>query len=248
VTPIAARLFRGDEQNQSELGKYQFFECSALPLMAMKMVLDDPPESGFSPNARLPAPFTFLEFMIGGDRHAFACEEAPGNGLVTVKNVREYEGRMVIGWQAGFTPGSSTVKYQDEESMSPTKSGALHAGLLLVEKLLCLINQTGLIERRPRDTDKRVIRLAAKRGVAAPDSRWHQCHLRPGVHGLTGSTDGAAHARRPLHYVRKHLKPSLGADRWIEGFWRGNADLGVYHKTYVGHPQRGSTLQRLVNR
>lgn len=41
-------------------------------------------------------------------------------------------------------------------------------GLFLVEKFLCIINQTGLVELRQRDTDKRVVRLAAASGGETP--------------------------------------------------------------------------------
>ena len=143
-----------------------------------------------------------------------------------------------MAWQAAFLPGSDDVTFSEATVPSEEKMAGIYAGLLLVEKFLCMINQPGLVDQRARDTDKRVIRLAAQRGVEAPESKWHQCHIRPGVHGSSPKGSNPEHRERQLHYVRKHLKPSLGPDRWIEGHWRGNVDLGIHLKSYVGHPPK----------
>jgi len=243
MTPLAARLFKmGDEQTQRELAASQFLECSALTSMALEMRRADPPGSGFGANARLPAPRTFIETAIRERRIAFACQERAGDGRVTVNAIAEQNGRIAVAWQAAFQPGSDQVTFGEETLPSDEKFASIYAGLLLVEKFLCLINQPGLIDQRIRDTDKRVLRLAAARGVGAPEAKWHQCHIRPGVHGAAPAGASATHREHQLHYVRKHLKPSLGPDRWIEGHWRGNADLGIYLKSYVGHPPRHDSV------
>lgn len=99
----------------------------------------------------------------------------------------------------------------------------------LLEKMLCMINQPGLIDRHAEPTDKRVLREAAKheQTKGAP-AMWARCNIRPGQHGE--ALDVGDGAERKLHYVRKYFKPSIG--KWVDGYWRGNADLGVHLKWY----------------
>lgn len=241
MTPLAAKLFRmGDDQTQRELAASQFLECSALTSMALEMRRADPPGSGFSANACLPAPSTFIEMAIRGRRVAFACREAEVDGVggtVVVNSIGEQkDGRISITWQAAFTPGLDKLMIGDDTLPNAHKHEAIYAGLFLVEKLLCIINQPGLANLRARDTDKRVMRLAAQRNVEAPRPIWHECYIRPGVHGTGNTGTSLEHREHQLHYVRKHLKPSLGPNRWIDGHWRGNADLGIHLKSYIGLP------------
>ncbi len=238
MTPLAAKLFRiGSDQTQRELAASQFLECSALAAMALEMRRADPPGSGFSPNAFLPAPRTFIELAVRGRRVAFACQESEidGRNSVVVNSMGEQkDGRITVAWQAAFTPGLDKLMIGDGTLPNAHKHEAIYAGLFLVEKLLCIINQPGLADLRTRDTDKRVMRLAVQRSVEAPRAKWHECFIQPGVHGTIGTSAKPKLREHQLHYVRKHLKPSLGPDRWIDGHWRGNADLGIYLKTYVG--------------
>lgn len=234
MTPLAAKMFRlGHEPTQKELAAAQFFECTALTSMALEMRRSDPPESGYSENARLPAPRTLLEALIQGRRVAFACQEHDdGSGKISINSIAEQDnGNIVIAWQAAFKPGTHEHTFIEDERPVGDRQDSILIGLFLVEKYLCIINQPGLVEHRERDTDKRVIREAAKANVKTPPAKWHECRIRPGVHGVS-SDNVKEHRERQLHYVRKHLKPSLGPDRWIDGYWRGNADLGIHLKWY----------------
>lgn len=245
MTPLATKIFRmGDEPTQRALAAAQFLECSALTSMAFEMRRADSPDSGFSANARLPAPRTFIETRIRGRRIAFACQERETNGRVSVNSIAEQDdGRIAVAWQAAFLPGSDEITFGDDSIPSENKLQGIFAGLVLVEKFLCIINQPGLTDLRAHNTDKRVIRLAAENGIEVPQLKWHQCHIRPGVHGGGATSNKSEHREHQLHYVRKHLKPSLGPDRWIDGYWRGNADLGIYLKSYIGHAPRKSILE-----
>ena len=237
MTPLAAKIFRaGDEPTQRALAGSQFLECTALTAMALEMRRADPSGSGFSTNARLPAPRTFIEATIRGRRVAFACQEREVDGRVSVNSIAEQEdGRIVVAWQAAYLPGADEITFGENSTPPEKKLEGIWAGLILVEKFLCIINQSGLTDLRARDTDKRVMLLASARGMEAPRPKWHQCHIRPGVHGTGASGTKVTHREHQLHYVRKHLRPSLGPDRWIDGYWRGNADLGIHLKSYVGH-------------
>lgn len=238
MTPLAAKMFRlGHVPTQRQLAASQFFECTALISMAIEMRRSDPPESGFSENARLPAPRTLLEAFIKDRRVAFALQEREEDGQVSVNSLVERDdGLIEIAWQAAFVPGTHRFTLNDASKPTGEKQDAILIGLFLVEKLLCIINQPGLLDLRARDTDKRVMRQAAAQRIEPPKPQWHECYIRPGIHGPTaGSRD--EQSERQLHYVRKHLKPSLGPDRWIDGYWRGNADLGIYLKHYVVKPR-----------
>lgn len=237
MTPLAARMFRwGDEATKRALAGSQFFECSALTPLAIEMRLSDDQESGFSSNARLPAPRSIIEAMIGSRRMAFACQDREADGRVAVNCFVEGQERHAdMHWQAAFTPGTDQITFNQTTLPSEKMQEEIFIGLVLVEKFLCIINQPGLVDLRARATDKRVMREAEARNIDRPSPKWHQCHIRPGVHGTKGEEQGA-HRSHQLHYVRKHKKPSLGPDRWIDGYWRGDADLGVHLKSYVAHP------------
>ncbi|MCP5009015.1 MAG: hypothetical protein GY942_03450 [Aestuariibacter sp.] len=45
---------------------------------------------------------------------------------------------------------------------------------------------------------------------------------------VAASHDG--HGQMPWHYVRRHYKQTL--QRWIEGYWRGNKEIGTRHAQY----------------
>jgi len=205
MTPLAARLFRaGDESTQRDLAASQFFECTKLTPMALEMRLSDEIESGFSGTARLPARKTIIEAMIRGTRIAFACREREEDGRISVNAITEQaDGRIHFAWQAAFTPGTDQITFGGEELPPAGKQDAIFVGLVLVEKFLCIINQPGLIDRKARVTDKRVMREAGARKIEAPPAQWYECHIRPGVHGSGGNSDGE-HREQQLHYVRKH--------------------------------------------
>jgi hypothetical protein len=227
----------GDEPT---FGRVAVSECSALTAMALEMRRADPSDSGFSANARLAAPRTFIEASIRSRRVAFACQEREADGRITVNSIFEQDdGRITVAWQAAFLPGSDEITFGDRTIPPDDKFARIYAGLILVETFLCIINQPGLTDLRAHDTDKRAIRLAAARRIEAPQPKWHQCHIRPGVHGAAAPGPKPEHREHQLHYVRKHLKPSLGPDRWIDGHWRGNADLGIHLKSYIGHAPKG---------
>ena len=199
----------------------------------------DDAESGFSSSAQLPAPKTLIEIMLKGKRVAFFCQENPEEGHIAVHAISDEGERGIHNpWRATFTPGSHDISIEATSSSSKASEDAAVVGLIFIEKFLCIINQPGLVERRTRDTDKRILRESKARDYDPAPPKWHECHIRPGVHGPE-SESGGNNREHQLHYVRKHRKPSLGPDRWIDGYWRGNADLGIHFKNYVVHaPQQ----------
>ncbi len=179
-----------------------------------------------------------IEIMLRGKRIAFFCQEHPDEGHVAVHALSDAgDGGIHVAWRATFTPGGSECSVDEAYSITKEREDAAAIGLIFVEKFLCIINQPGLVERRARDTDKRILREARVRDYEPVPPKWHECHIRPGVHG-SESESGGDHREHQLHYVRKHRKPSLGRDRWIDGYWRGNADLGIHFKNYVVHAPR----------
>lgn len=244
MTPLAVRLFReGYEDEQRRLAASQFFECTSLVPLALEMQHADAAAGyyEYSRSAQLPAPSTALEFVWvdarllilavqDGDRIEWEAF-GPFNGELHFL----FACGFVLGTPQHLTPrwNSDFLTYWSHGRGDKDEWGSQHATGFsgVIVRMLCMINDTGLLEMAPRDTDKRVVRLAAGAGVVSPAPRWHECRIRPGVHGRPGG-DKASHREHQLHYVRKHRKPSLGPDRWVDGYWRGNADLGIHHKYY----------------
>ena len=245
MTPFAAQLFRaGTESEQRMLASCQFFECSAISAMAQEMGRADVELGGseYSLGAQLPAPFTAIEVLAAGGRALWVCEQqeneirwwlwvpAPdgkprhrgssGFILGTIQNTEIHWARF-----EGDPPQSHLTSQQAEVARSFN---------LLIEKFLLIINQPGLVDRVERPSDKRIQRIA-KTLPGKPDvSKFFECRIRPGQHGEAAGESGV---EMPLHYVRKHLRPSSG--KWIDGYWRGNADLGIHLKWYSPAPPKG---------
>lgn len=234
MTPLAARLFRivqGPlaEQTQRELAGSQFFECTQLANMAIDMRWADGLASGYSEMAQLPAPRTVLEAVLDGRRMMFCCS-LQSDGYVAINCITEIGMAHTILWQAAFLPGSTKYRIVSEAELSDRESRAIIIGTFLVEKFLCIINQPGLVERQPRDTDKRVRRTATASKIGDVAPTWHECRIRPGSHVGSSDAESGEGREHQLHYVRKYFKPSI--QKWVEGYWRGNADLGIHLKWY----------------
>lgn len=244
MTPMAAKLFRfGDLEQQRRLAGCQFFDCTALMAMAREMVTADLAAGcvEYSEMAQLPAPATGIEFQMGRGRVLMLAHQDAN--VITWEGYSDLMGAIKLTFECGFFLGSgeNLPAQWDEESLDYWRrdSGMDRMAFAsmqatgfngLLEKLLCIINQPGLVDRRARDTNKRVMRIVASDGVDRPAPKWHECRIQPGVHGEARSAEPSGREHQ-LHYVRKHMKPSLG--RWIEGYWRGNADLGLYLKHYT---------------
>jgi hypothetical protein len=237
VTPLAAKLFGlATPEMQRVLAASQFFECTSLTDLALEMRRQDPIESGASENARLPAPCSVLEALVKGARFVFVCEEQEDGTIAVNAFAAPRGGQVQRMWVAGFEPGAPQFRIEPG-----AREEAVFAGLLLVEKFLCMINQPGLVASRELRTDKRVLKLASSLGLKTAAVTWGTCYIRPGVHARRGE-DAQSGREHKLHYVRRHRKPSLGEHRWVDGYWRGNADLGVHLKDYVVRPDESNSV------
>lgn len=250
MTPLAARYFRtgADENARIILAGAQFFECSAIYEMSKEMVAADL-EAGaveYSEMAHLPAPLSVVEFVFGFGRVMLLAEQKDDlikymmfGALISdeINFVMECGFRLGTGenlnasWDERVLQRWSGLSGMEPKLFADQQATGVNG---ILEKMMCIINQPGLVEQRLRETDRRVLRLATKseRTRSAAD-HWHECRIRPGKHGVVdeGSQNGP---ERQLHYVRKHFKPSLS--RWIDGYWRGNADLGIHLKWYSPQP------------
>jgi hypothetical protein len=257
MTPLASRLFRETDNPaiRSALASAQFFECSALFEMAREMVTADLDTGclAYSEFAQLPAPITVIEFPLGDSRLAFICLDE--KGAIGYTAFSEWRGNVQYWFECGFRPGTGenqASSWNEDvarwwaassgltvEKFAPKQATGMNA---LLEKLLCMINQPGLVERRQRPIDKRVQRLAAKAPeCVSPPAIWHECRIRAGQHGGANTNSLPEEAARPLHYVRKHFKPSV--NKWIEGYWRGDIALGLHLKWYSPQVPEKRVLQ-----
>lgn len=249
MTPMAARLFRSGAKPLIEvLARAQFFEVTALVDMAAEMVDADIAAgcTEFSDFARLPAPVSVVEYHLLGHRTMLLCEEAGDEvGYIAFFDDDGYPRPQLKG---GFRRGSSdhlpgewfdasdSFGSEGPRTMmaSDPRMGVMTSITSALEKLLCVINQPGLVDRDPRPTDKRVSREARKTKLNTPDV-WHQCRIRPGEHSRPSAITGfPGEPVMPLHYVRKYFKPSV--QKWIDGYWRGDLALGLHLKWYSPRP------------
>lgn len=249
MTPLAARLFRtGNTDLRRFLAQSQFIEATALTEMADEMMLADVAAgcNVYSEFAKLPAPKTAIEFLSRGVRIALLCQQIGDD----IQYLGMLDGPTAIhSFKSGFRLNTNEnfhvewmvpvdeVVHQSPEMDAKDQRLLTAKGMnFILEKMLCIINQPGLVERTARPTDKRVIREARRIGETVPE-RWHQCRIRPGTHNSGGSKTGtSADPVMPLHYVRTHFKPSIG--KWVEGFWRGDITLGLHLKWYSPQPPR----------
>ncbi|SDT97337.1 hypothetical protein [Stappia sp. ES.058] len=230
MTPLAARLFKAaHEPVRRDLLHSQFFECTALVPLALEMRAADKNDGGYSPDAQLPAPKTFIEAVIDGNRRAFLCSEGTNDGFSIQGLVADDIDIARRIWAGGFWPGSDKFIVQESKTLPRAVQAAVMLDLQLVEKMLLLLGQPGLVDRDRQSTDKRIVRAARDAGYGEVP-QWHVCRVRPGQHGVWDESETSLSRERQLHYVRKHFKPSV--NKWIEGYWRGNADLGVSLKWY----------------
>jgi hypothetical protein len=259
---MAARLYRtvpADERVKEFLRQSQFLEVTALVTMAEEMGTADleARQDAYSDMAQLPAPHCVLEFVKDGVRIALLCNQTQTGGNIEYLCVVPGKTEPAPIFRGGFTPGTpgtlggEWIDYDGSERGHRSAYTGAHADILeasderfslimrmniSLEKFLCIINQPGLVDRRERDADKRVVREALKSGQSVPD-KWHVCVIRPGQHTKAGETKNPGEPVMPLHYVRKYFKPSLG--KWVDGFWRGDIALGLHLKWYSPQPPQG---------
>lgn len=264
MTPLAARLFRSTTNKgvRKALLRSQFFECSQIYPLAKEMVADDL-ETGcqdYSEMAQLPSPKTIIEFMLGGNRLMLFAEQRE----TTIRYMAFLADRKqgaVYAMESGFELGTPInlhprwdrdvlMEWADASGMDPDNFGEQQAKGIngLLEKMLCMMSQKGLVEPLERSIDKRILREAIHDDLAdGATTIWAECRIRPGRHGQ-GSKDGDS-ATMKLHYVRKYFKPSL--QKWVDGYWRGDADLGIHLKWYSvsasGLPNAGILERFRVN-
>lgn len=244
MTPMASKIFRHEKTitpMRTLLADAQFFECSNLYQMAGEMISADLAAGclSYSDFAQLPAPICVFEWVMGGGR-AMALTVPQGSMLEYFFFSEAYPG--VCAFTSGFEPGTITNAapqwdnrvlrdWSRTSSLPMMEFGSVQASgtNALVEKFLCMINQPGLIDRRPRDTDSRVVRESRRTGRQA-SLVWHECRIRPGHHSGQSSTGLSDNPVMPLHYVRKYFKPSV--KKWVDGYWRGDIALGLHLKWY----------------
>lgn len=239
MTPLAAQMFRhGSENDRRMLAGCQFFECTKIMDMAQEMGKADV-EAGcdvYSEMAQLPAPMSAFEYVVPGGERVLLVAEQHEEEIRLWYFLNIQPGSPKCRFATGFVIGSNAnteiqwFNYPGEparNSMSQPEIAAARAINLLLEKSLCIINQPGLVQRVERPADKRVIKLAKEVDRKADVSRFYECRIVQGRHGGEATGEGQ---EMPLHYVRKHWRPS--ASKWVDGYWRGNAALGLHLKWY----------------
>lgn len=246
MTPLAARLFRASKIRdvRKALLNSQFFECSQIYPLAKEMVADDL-EAGcqiYSEMAQLPSQKSIVEFMLGGTRLMLFAEQRKAT-IRYMTFLPDKQKGAIFAMESGFELGtpinlppkwdtSVLDEWAEATGIAAKDFGEQQAKGIngLLEKMLCMLSQQGLVDSVERPTDRRILREAANDELTdGVTPVWMECRIRPGRHGQ-GSKDGDSTTMK-LHYVRKYFKPSL--QKWVDGYWRGDADLGVHLKWYI---------------
>lgn len=252
MTPLAARLYRTVDAGlvnvlpgiKDVLVQHQFFECSAVYPLAAEMLNQDVAAGAdvYSENAHLPAPLTALEYLYTETASPYRilvlCQQIDleirwWQFLSTVQGPALFaSGGFVLGQKETLEsalfkhPGRAAADYDYIQDNFVQWANTVNG---LIEKTALIINQPNLIDRVRRPMDKRISRDISRSGAIGPFDYWSECKIRGGVHYKAGSR-GDGETERPLHYVRKYFKPTSGV--WVDGYWRGNADIGIHLKVY----------------
>lgn len=230
MTPLAARAYRDttDQAYKDWLCQFQWFDCENILQMAFNAAEANRQIGCMSiaEELQLPAPSTWLEFKQQGYTIGCICEER-GNSI-HVGIIGNIDGEYKTLTNFHMVRGTDVIKTNHDGMRSIIYSA-------LVENLLLIIMQPNLVERIKRNTDKRIVRdIRSRNGGQIGDFlHWSKCIIRSGVHKRVGDCDNSG-VEKPLHYVRKFFKPSIG--KWIDGYWRGNADIGIHLKWYSIQP------------
>lgn len=226
MTPLAAQIYRRatDQETKDLLCQFQWFDCQALVPLALHAS-----ESNFSiratefpKNLKLPAPLTWLEFVIEGFRTAAVLEERKNNECIKLSfySGPDFKPYQEIDWFILNGKGIRSVVADNAELFS-----------MFVEELLQIIMQPNLVTQVKHQGDKRIIReVKTRNGSIGKLLHWSQCKLRGGTIRQIHHSDQAG-PEKPLHYVRKYYRPSR--DEWIDGHWKGNPDIGIHLKWYT---------------
>jgi len=235
MPPLASRYLRravasNDMDAFGDLIAHQFIDATEIWDMANHAACanrsveglsgrDSPP---FSEMAVLPARKVWIEIQ---GKAAFACVERDGGFSVRIIKPSRISPMIIV------KRGETDIAVQHGD----WREGEAAIAAELVEAILCIINQPGLTVTDSKPMDRRVERAARITGNGS-FALWVRCSIRPGKQGRN-QQDAASAFAMPLHYVRKHFKPkaSAKAERaiWIDGYWRGDKDMGVLLKTYV---------------
>lgn len=234
MPPLASRYLRralaaNDMAAFGDLLAHQFIDASEIWDLALHAVganrsveaLDGAPLPPFSDMAVLPSRKVWIEYS----NHAFACVERDDG--YSVRHVSDQR----ISPIAIVTRGRADLIVQRGE----WRDHEVQFACEVTEQILCMINQPGLVSLIRQPMDKRIERAARLNGNGS-FALWARCHIQPGRHGRERDGD-ESQFMMPLHYVRKHHKPKASAKAgkpiWVDGFWRGNKNVGVMLKTYV---------------
>lgn len=262
MTPLAARFYRVSAQADKDwLCQHQFFECTALADMASHMIMVDSAymvmhqATELGKEWSLPFPFNETYFppaqlawieWLGNKDVRLGLSVATTESGFTIEVVQTTKvGPLQM---ANIVYDRATDKFklisihdaikQQSEGHSLFIQFGVYTNLAF--HFCHLMNQPRLIDRVKRPTDKRILRDRPAPERIGSLVTWMECKIHPGTHYTPKDHGDGRLAERPLHYVRRFYKPTKGI--WIDGYWRGNADIGVVLKTYSPQPPKRITL------
>lgn len=171
----------------------------------------------------LPSPSTWLEWTSPKDKMRWAVLLADERGGI-IHSVTAFKKEIVGDYPGVYSIRGEHYKPFSVEGGDPFDLGVLHT--------LALINTPGVIGLHTRPAHKGRARKLRSLGVGSfPLHAWHELTIGGATKDRMGhEVESHVSDRMPLHFVRSHLKPSLGIR--VPAHWRGNAAYGIKRTRY----------------
>lgn len=250
-----------------------FFEVTAaIPLYDELGVafnrMDTESRVGFSNEySFLPAPKTWIEFRMDGERSALLLEQNEKKTIATVSMFAEdflepagqifltsddKDDESAIILPSGRPPARSWIipKVEDEFDLSPAGIqeriaivAAHREAVMFAHGMLILINSPRIIGRR-QNMPHRALEKQLTRALGAgkfPLHGWTEIKLE--INKPPEIDDGESHeahltGRRALHFCRKHIRIRYGQLEYVSAHWRGDPALGIKRSRYTLVPPK----------
>lgn len=192
--------------------------------------------------AFLPAPSTWIEYLIDGGRSGILLVEAEtlaiGVVIVWHKSTNRLMAMQPFALPLRGHPELGALRFPAKEDWQTEEQvSSMHATVIDVYPMLAMINSPRVILRRQHMPHAGLQKtLAAARGMVGkfPLLAWTEIILevRPPDIDLQDH-EASLTGKKALHFCRKHLRIRLGKLELVSAHWRGDPALGIKRSRYV---------------
>ncbi len=233
------------------------FECSAIidmaDVLSKKMLAD----GQFDYSAIfLPAPLTFVEFILNGVRNGLLLHEetVAGERAIVIRWCKDGHGVFGSSWVASYLYVDRISDHQAEvlseircinssfeaEWNASAESYCRGQGVAprIVLALLACINTPRIVGRTVQTPHRRLERdLIEEQAISGsfPLREWTTIHLHitpPDEAKVLPDYEAHLTGRKALHFVRAHLRLRNAKVEFVQAHWRGDASKGIRRSRY----------------